>query len=214
MLQQLQVQRVVAIAQCHAARLVVCGYHYQRLIGVRLIERICHTQRLIHGYHFAECRCSVVAVARIVYHATLHHHEESLVLAAQEGDSRAHYLLQRQIIRLAVNGIGNVIRRLVAVDTVGALHEYHLLCVHQSLCLLKAVRQRVALLLAEVVEVRALTHNALRVPDKSGQVRLVESSTTEEVEVGESQLFAYLVVHLAAGHMGIERPRRGMVNRH
>ena len=98
------------------------------LVGMLLIEFVCHLHGVVHIYHFGYER-QVVGMACPVNLSTLNHHEETVLFSLlfhQEIDSRPGNVCQCQVIVLAVE----CIRYAIMVYLVGliSLQENHPSC--------------------------------------------------------------------------------------
>ena len=107
-LQQVGVEFIGAASQDDAARLVVGRDDDERFVGVLLIKLIGHLHRVVQINRFEESRRCVVGVAGIVNLSALNHQEETiflLLLLREERDASTRDVLQRQVARLAVDGV-------------------------------------------------------------------------------------------------------------
>ena len=115
-------KRVVAVSERETACLMVGCDDNKRLLRVRFVELIGNAHGFIHVPSLAERRCCIVAVAGVVDHSALHHHEELLIPIVEEGDCRADDLREGQVSVLAVDGVRQVIAVLGSL-VVGLLHQ-------------------------------------------------------------------------------------------
>ena len=85
-LEEVQMERIIAVAERQTACLMIGGDEDEGLVGVRQIEIIGYLHRLVHIPSLADGGSGVIGMAGVVDHTTLDHHEEALVAGIEEGD--------------------------------------------------------------------------------------------------------------------------------
>ena len=83
--EEVQMERIIAVAECQTACLMIGGDEDKGLVGVREIEIIGDLHGIVHIPRLADRGSSVIGMAGIVDHTTLDHHEEALVSGIEEG---------------------------------------------------------------------------------------------------------------------------------
>ena len=84
-LEEIQMERIIAVAERQTACLMIGGDEDEGLVGVREIEIIGDLHGVVHIPGLADGGCCIVGMAGIVDHTTLDHHEEALVSGIEEG---------------------------------------------------------------------------------------------------------------------------------
>ena len=84
-LEEVQMEGIIAVAECQTACLMIGGDEDKGLVGVREIEIIGDLHGVVHIPGLADGGCCIVGMAGIVDHTTLDHHEEALVSGIEEG---------------------------------------------------------------------------------------------------------------------------------
>jgi len=204
-LKRLQVEGVVAVAECHAARLVVGCDDDEGLVGMLLVESIGEVQGFVHVDGLADGGGSVASVAGVVNLAALDHHEET-VAVAELGDGGLNDLGEGEVAVGTVDGIRNGLAFEGSVGGVLGGHENHLVGTEEPLGLVVTARDGVAVGFAEVIEVGC---GGIVLVDG-----FVEARAAEEIEAGGCQLGADIVVVIALGGMCVVGGRGGMVDSH
>ena len=204
MLQHVEMQFVFLSAKHQSACLVVGSDHNERFVGVLPVELVCHTHRIVHVNHLLH-HAHIVGMASPVYPAPLHHQEEAILCLLPGGEmlhSRLRDLSQREVALCPIHGIGYA----TAVFAVGfpALQQYHLgRRVFHLLPFVPSMGNGVTAALCQLVEC-GLVFVFL-------WCGVLHISPCKEVVTAGSQLGAYGIVIVSAGHMGIEGGRGGMV---
>lgn len=84
-LEEIQMERIIAVAERQTACLMIGGDEDKGLVGVREIEIIGDLHGVVHIPGLADRGSSVIGMAGVVDHTTLDHHEEALVSGIEEG---------------------------------------------------------------------------------------------------------------------------------
>ena len=83
--EDVQMERIIAVAERQTACLMIGGDEDEGLVGVREVEIIGDLHGVVHIPSLADRGSCVIGMAGVVDHTTLDHHEEALVAGIEEG---------------------------------------------------------------------------------------------------------------------------------
>ena len=81
---QVKVKLILATPEGESASFVVGSDDDESLVGMFLVELVGYAHTAVHGNELFYVCCAVVGVASLVYHATFHHKEETVLLLLRE----------------------------------------------------------------------------------------------------------------------------------
>ena len=194
--QQIRMQLVGPLTHHQSACLMISRYDDDGLVGVLLVELVGHLHGFVHIQHLVHSITDVIAVAGVVDHAALDLEEETILLFAHEVvDASAHNLLQRQVVLVLIQGVGDVVAAQFLVLVV-ALEEDEFvgLATFLLILLVTASEDGVAGSLGLVAQCGLALLG----------IGAMEVAAGEEVEATLAQILANLVVHIAVGLMTVE----------
>ena len=121
-LEQVQMERIIAVTKRESAGLMVGGDDDEGLVRMSEVEIVGYAHCLVHIPYFTNRRSGIVAVAGIIDHTAFDHHKEPLVTRIEEGDGGGDDLRKGQVAGLAVDGVGEV-GAVGSAGVVGGLDE-------------------------------------------------------------------------------------------
>ena len=197
-LQQVQIGVVVGAGEAdgQAAGLVVAGDHDQGLLGVLGGKVDGHLDGIGQGLGVVDGGGGVVGVAGPVDLAALAHHEEAVLVLAEDLDALGDIVGQGPHVLGAVHLIGHgvAVGQVLVDDDHGAAGD--------GLGLLLGHDHIVAGLLGQIIQIGLVA---------LGSVRGEQTAAGEVLEAGLHQLQADVVVVVAAGLVGVEGGGGGVV---
>ena len=170
------------------------------------VKFVSHANGIVEIFHFVEHRGGIVAVARPVNLAALHHQEEAFAFALrfrELADAGAGDVLQSQVALLAVDGVRQAFRIFLG-GRFGLEQDNLVGLAHFLFEILIAAGNHVASLFALCIKV-----------GRTGVFligRFQEIRTAKVVEARLRQLRADFIILAAITHVGVESCRRGVVD--